>query len=113
MVFLQRTGLELQDLRAMFERMHRLPELFAAKTFASHTAIKPGTFFGHGASRRGFCTNGQAPPLLTIVASTSACTRSEPLQSPPPPPHAAHAADKSEMMFIGIPRDSRVVAMII
>jgi len=112
-VLLQQTGLELQDLRAMCERMHRLPELLAAKSFASHTAIIPGTPLGHGAPRRGFCTHGEALPLLNPVASTSACTRSEPLNSPPPPPHAAHAADKSQMVLIGIPRDCRVVAMII
>ena len=114
MVLLQQTGLELQDPRAMCERMHRLQELLAAKKLASNSVIIPGTFLatGHRVPRRGCCTQRDALPLLNLVASTSACTRSEPLHSPPPPPHAAHAANKSQMVLMRIPRDCWVVGMI-
>jgi hypothetical protein len=92
--------------------MHRTPEVLAAKNFVSHTAIMPGTPPGHGAPRRDFFTQGGALPLLNLVASPALDTSSEPLHSPPPPSQAAHAAHKSQMTLIGIPRDCQVVAMI-
>ena len=112
-VLLQRTGLELQALCAMCERMHRLPELLAAKSFASHTAIIPGTPPGPEVPQRSFRTQGETLALLNRHEEDGACTSSEHPRSPPLSRKAAYAAHKLELVLIGMPRAHSWVAMII
>ena len=84
-----------QEAHACARECIALRELLAARSFASHTAIMPGTAPGSGAPPRGFCTRCEALALMNRGASTSTCTSSEPIHSPPPPPKGAHAAHKS------------------
>jgi len=81
-----------KEAHASARKCIELRELLAARSFASHTAIMPGTAPGPGAPSRGFRTRCEALALLNRDASPETCTSSEPLQSPPPPPKAAHTA---------------------